>query len=221
MLWATAANATVINDTALSPPGVFFGSGNINAHWTVDNEAGGIQLGIQGLERFIGPYTPDAGTSVYHAAAGQTSVSGKTGSVWDVAFSVNTGSSLLSSFTANLCLTDVGTGGSGCFNVLTIPDNAISGNIAQNAEALSFSATGAASLFAVVLGDSLYNINADDTYLFTLSLLNSAGATIGSVGATIITGAGVPVPEPGSVTLLGGALLGFAALRRGRRRPAA
>ena len=212
----SAAQAGVVYDTSLaSPPGVFFGTGNPNTNWTVDNESGGVQLGLLGLERFVGAYDPGAGSNVYHAATGQNLTHG--GSVWDIAFSINSGDISLNNVIANLCMMDVGTGSSGCMDPLAIGDNAISGNVAQNAEPLAFG-NASPDLFALVLGDAAYNVNANDTYNFTLSLMAPTGAPMGQVSATIIAGTGADVPEPPTLALFGTVILGFGWLGLRRRK---
>lgn len=203
----SAAQAGVVYDTSLdSPPGVFFGTGNPNTNWTVDNESGGVQLGLLGLQRYVGAYDPGAGSNIYHAATGQNLTHG--GSVWDIAFSINSGDTSLNNVIASLCMTDVGTGSSGCMNPLGIGDNAIRGNVAQNSEPLAFG-NASPDLFALVLNDAAYNVNANDTYDFTLSLMAVTGAPMGQVSATVVTGTGANVPEPPTLALFGTLLLGL------------
>lgn len=229
---ASIAGATTINDTTLaSPPGVYFGSGNINSHFSVTTE-NGIEIGQQALQRFIGPVTPIG--NLYTVDIGPTTVLGKTGSWWGFVFSVNLGSTglHLSDVNATLTMTDAVKGTTGSFNLQLIPDNAgfdgsafnaaflnAATDIAfQNSEALSFAS------IAGALGDPGYDINANDTYTFTLDVdridcpVSVAVCDLNLAQNTIVVqaGTGAPVPEPFSIALFGAGLLGMGFVRRQR-----
>ena len=215
---ASEANATTIYDTPLaSPPGVFFGSGNANSNFTA-TDVGNVELGQSGILRFVGPIDPGAGSNVYDVPTGATLAPGHTGAAWGVDFSINVanggGMANLSNYTALWTLTDVGNGTTGSFNPLLIPDNSYFGSpatAAQNSEALSFAAVAAA------FGDPGFNLNANDTYDFTLELLTAAGGPIAEDTIVVVAGRGASVPEPATIALFGAGLLalfGFGTLSR-------
>lgn len=218
----STAQATTFDTTLADPPGVYFGSGNVNANF-VTNDVSSIELGLGTVRRYIGPVAPDPSTSDYHVLTGFTGVAGKTGTDWGFVFSINTdynaSSSLtLADITASLCAQDVGLGTTNCFDPLAIPDNALSGATgAQNSEALQF--------LDVLLPDTRFIdpgflINADDTYIFTLSVFNGDKTLLDSVQMTDIAGTGAPVPEPVTISLFGAGLFGAAAMRRRRKKAA-
>ena len=228
-LAAGNASATTTFDTPLaSPPGVYFGTGNTNAHF-VTNEVDNIELGLGTIERYLGPIAPDADTSIYHVLTGVTGVAGKTGTDWGFEFSINTdvdtfvSGLTLADFTASLCVQDVGMGQTFCGNPLSIPDNSyhhdLAGdeNGAQNSEALQFlnDISPDTRYF-----DPLFEINANDTYIFTLTLSDANNPVVDSVQMTDIAGTGVPIPEPLTLSLFGAGLVGAVALRRRRRKAA-
>jgi len=216
MAWAGAATAAPIFDTQLAAPGVYFGTGNTNDHFVVENGAG-MELGLGTLKRFLGPIAPDSGTSVYHVLTGTTAVPGKTGTDWGFAFSINTdvaGSSglTLSNIITSLCVQDVGAATTTCFDPQLIPDNAHAPSFltttAQNAEALQF------STLATRFFDPTFDIDANNSYIFTLSARTLEGQLLASVQMTDIAGTGASVPEPFSLSLLGLGFVGMGAFRR-------
>ncbi len=226
-----AAQAGVIDNTSLvNPPGVYFGSGNSNSNFTVST-TGSVELGLSAITRFVGPVVPTGDT--YNVPTGATAVPTKIGSVWGFVFSVNlnadgNGTHNLSNITTKLTLNDVGLGTTGFFDVLAIPDNSVYGAggvcspailcgassnffAAQNSEALSFAAVAAA------LGDSGYNMNADDTYIFTLEAFNVDHVLLGTDTINVVAGKGAAVPEPVTLSLFGAGFAGLAVLRRRKK----
>jgi hypothetical protein len=218
----SCAQASVLYDSSLQNSDFFNGSGNKtangNSHWSLDEASNGVELGLTVVQRYIGFYTPDAGTSTYHVPTGATAVPGKSGTVWGFDFSINTGTqNTLDTTITSLCMKDVLKGTSQCFDPLNtsiIDDNTINGanTLAQNSEALSFGNINAA------FGDTGYDINADDTYIFTLNLSDNQGVGLGSVSATVITGNGAPAPEPATLALFGSSLFGMGWLKRKQRK---
>lgn len=219
---AGPVNAAVF-DTSLVAPGVYFGTGNANEYF-VTNTASNIELGLGTLERFVTPIAPITSTSsTYNVMTGTTTVAGKTGAAWDFEFSINTnangtGDGTLAGITSSLCVQDVGAGTKNCFDPLAIPDDAhASSATAQNAEALQFLDTTTPT--DTRFFDPAFNINANDTYIFTLSAFNADRILIDTVRMTDIAGTGA-VPEPVSLSLFGMGIVGLGLVRRrkdGRR----
>lgn len=217
----SASAATFLDTSLTDPPGVYFGSGNANSHFTVDR-SGSFEIGLSAITRFQGPITPVG--NVYDVPTGATTVPGKTGSAWGFVFSINNdynGASDIAvantnNFNYKLTLQDVSLGTTGFFDPNIIPDNSRNAdNTAfQNSETLSFSSIRA------LLGDPMYDLNANDTYIFTLDVLDKVtGASLASNSITVVAGTGAPtaVPEPLTLSLFAAGLLGAGALRRRKK----
>lgn len=234
ILSAGAASAdTITFDTSLASPGVYYGSGNSNSGFTVD-QSGPVELGLEAITRYIGPVTPTG--SVYDVPTGTTTVAGKNGADWGFVFSINLHAvngfpyTNLSQVTPTLTMTDVGKGTTGSFNLEAIPDNAMYGPFGgcggsglpscfgpasyyalQNSEALSFTSIAAA------LGDPGYNVNANDTYDFKLNV-DQGNTVLASDSISVVAGSGAtPVPEPLTISLFGTGLIGLFILRRKKK----
>src|SRR5664279_1455236 len=104
MVTATAANAdTVAYNTSLAA-GYYNGSGNPNVGFTTDTTANGVQLGLGVNLRFIGPVLPTT-TNIYNVPTGTSAFPPAGTAIWDFLYSVDFGSSGLSTTTTKALLT--------------------------------------------------------------------------------------------------------------------
>jgi hypothetical protein len=225
------ANAAITYDTSLvSPPGVYFGTGNPNNGFTVDIE-NGVELGLATELRFVGNVTPTS-TNIYNVPTGTSGGD----ALWDFVFSVNlqpggaAGNSglTLSGITPTITLTNLGNSDTISFNPLTSltdnagwgpsspPDNTVSAaNLAtdtgfQNAENFSF------SILPIVLG---FDPNAPGNYEVTLSFVDTANSdSLGSVTEYINATSAVPEPATWAMMLIGFGLVGLQLKRRNAAR---
>jgi hypothetical protein len=198
----------LLTDAALNA-GTYFGSGNANNHWTV-NQTSEVEVGLKALVRYIGGITPSGTT--YIAQVGGTSQPGKTGSSWGYAFSVYlTDSNLtLSDISTSLCVQDGRSGDNACFDPSQIPDNShpSAGSGFQNSETLSFGIPPLSPAF---------DMNLPDIYSFTLTVTctNEAACNLGELASVSMTVDAVP--EPASLALLGSGVLAAGFFKRRRR----
>jgi hypothetical protein len=253
MILAGRAHAATAYDASLALPNttsgsgaVYYGTGNggTNYGWTVDSDSG-IEIGLQGLTRFVGPLTPDAGTGNY------TTTVGETGGVapWDFAYSIDlqpVGSMsglVLSAVTGTITITDANSASEITFNAvgdgtLVLPgsgpvdDGEVSstnftGNDASSPLGGSNPAFGAQNSENVgffntnamgypFLTGTPFNLDAPDVYTITLTLTNKANSNL--LGTDTITVSTV-TPEPSTWLLLSGGI-GIAAWFARRRRTA-
>lgn len=233
--WAPA-QATTVNDTSLvSPPGVYFGTGNggNNVHWTVDTQ-GSIELGLAAIQRGVGNNITPIG-NVYNVPLGPDP-SASNRAYWNFDYSVNlraTGLNnstyTLGEFTTSLSVHDVAHNTTIAFDpFIGIGDNSAygangvtrNGNVSgqqatvndvgfQNSENLTFYPWGAGLPF---------NMNANDTYIITLLLTNSRDIST-SVSMDVVAGTGAsPTPLPAALPLFATGIFGGSGLMFWRRK---
>jgi hypothetical protein len=191
------ATASTVLDTDATG-GWSNGTGTFNGHFTLDQEAGGVEIGLRAGIRGGGggPITPNTGTSLYDAPIGTAGVPPR--ALWNIEYSINTGT--LSGLTALLTVTD-GTN-TASFNPLAISDNTTNADGAkQNSENLTFGFFGALN----------FDPNALKTYTFDLTLSDATGAQVSFVEIEV---AAVPEPSTWAMMILGFAGIGFVAYRR-------
>lgn len=230
VILAPAASAEEFFDAALaSPPGVYWGTGNINAGFTVldttNNDGSVLELGLSAIDRFVGPITPSGNEYTVSPSSGPDAS-------WDFVFSVNTNATGLSTgdtlgdYTYLLTITNETTSLSESFSPTLLPDNAQYGSAAcpnehagcaynsansgmQNAENLGF------SFLATNIG---FDPSAADTYEITLAATTVNGSINTDPAVTILVNVGNTVPEPSALSLLGTVLFAVLFVNKRLRR---
>ena len=227
VILAPAASAEESFDASLaSPPGVYWGTGNANAGFTVldttNSDGSVLELGLSAIDRFVGPITPSGDEYFVSPTSGPDAL-------WDFVFSVNTNATglitgdTLGDYTYALTITNETTSASESFDPTLLPDNAQYGAAAclnehdgcaynsansgmQNAENLGF------SFLATNIG---FDPSAPDTYQITLSATSVNGSSNTDPSVTILVST---APEPAAVFLLGTVLLAVIFVNKRLRR---
>jgi hypothetical protein len=215
---APAAKADVVTyGAALAPPGVYFGTGNANAGFTVVS-ANGIEIGLSAINRYVGAI--NAPGPAYEVPLGDY---GGGGSAWGIDFSINLqvpgdGSILtLGQVDAVFTATDVSTGFSQTFAdfLPSIPDNTCYGSSGAAACGVStqygVQNSEPGSLLAS-LGDTGFNDKLSDTYDFSLAVYGCTSTPTCTANLLASDSIQVQAPEPGTLAIFGTALLGLGLL---------
>jgi hypothetical protein len=213
------ANATVFDTSLVDPPGFYNGIGQPNEGFTV-NTVNGVEFGLGVLDRFGAAVHPTTG-SVYDVSTGYYPAT--TLALWNVQLSINLQASgnpglVLGAITPTLSVYDQNTNSTTSFNLFGLADNA-GWNGSENVLGGSF------YLSDYGFQNSLnpgyvpgFNPLATDTFVLTLSAVNSTGANIGSVQETINA---TPIPAALPLFASGLGVMGFLARRRKRKNAAA
>ena len=200
---ASSAQASIVFDTNLADPGVYYGSGSDYSpqHFAV-NTQGGVEIALRSHVYQQPATTPTDNT--YFIPLGQ---------VFSFDFSVNPGGVDFTNVFASLTVTNQANGATVSFNPSLIPDNAHSLSAPggyQNSERINFG----------FLGQG-YDPNLNDTFNIDLTLTGVPNVGTMSISNIVQVGSGFAVPEPATwaMMILG---LGFVGetLRRARRTPA-
>lgn len=204
----SAAQAAVTFNDNLSAPGVYYGTGNVNGSFTINNTPG-FEMALRG-KVFQGPSPTPVG-NVYNFALGDL-----ISFDWSFKPKAGDGGLPLDGLSTLLTIKNLGTGGSFSFNPFLVPDNATNPNAPggfQNSWRLSFG-------FLNGAGGIGYDPIANSTYDVSWRL---AGQRSPANSIILNQGTGVSaVPEPATwaMMMMGFALIGFA-MRRGNRQKSA
>ncbi len=198
------AQATTVYGN-LAPPGVYFGSGNVNGNWWVDT-TGNVELGLRAKNRATGAVLDGADGS-YNASTG---LFGGNKAMWNYEFSVNPAD--VAGLTYRLGVDHDPSVGMN-YSYVTLPywvDNATNGTAFQNSQNVKFGDTPGGA----------FDVTVEGLYGFTLQAWRG-NALFSEVSMQVQVGDAIPVgvlPEPGSLALL---LPGIAGVMWVRRRKGA
>jgi len=195
------------------------GSGQPNGHFVGVRDTafpgGGIEIGLRAQQRGVGPYTPTLVNSMWGTLPMYTTVPGTdptnpNRAAWNYDFSIAYGgaASNLSNVTlradavsGNLTeLTDFSGAGTGFLSLPFDDDTSLGALPIQNSFNPAFT----------FLSPSGYNYGATGLYLITLSA-TSGGQTVTTQMLVNVGGVAVPTPEPVSLVVFGGLIVGGAA----------
>jgi len=225
---AAGVQATTTYDANLVAPGVYNGTGNPNGGFTIANDSG-IEVGLRAKYRNNGAVIDSPTNNYYVVPGAQTNAtSGGNGaaanrSAWNYEFSINlnptgaaSGYLTLNDIVAMMTISDTH-GHTNTVNALTYwTDNAGYNGVKNAAFTNAGTDYGAQNSenpnFADFPLASFYNMNAADTYTFTLDVQNQAGASLASDTINVTV---VPVPAS---ALSGAALLAGLGLVAGVKR---
>jgi len=215
---------TLTFDTSLAnPPGVYFGTGNQNAGFTVLTTSGGLELGLGAEIRGPGggAILPTTGSS-YNAPTG-----GTTTALWNYEFSVNLGTSGLTlaniQNNTTVSVLDLTTGKAISFQPLVLlADNA---GLQPNGTTTNGGSGGAPLTDIGFQNSENLGFNLDSTnnaaFAFNPDALNTYQITLTVDGESVTeTINAVPEPSTWAMMILGFCGLGVVAYRRRKQAPA-
>ena len=212
---AAVANADTLSYNTALANGVYFGTGNPNAGYTTNTRSSdGLELGLGVSLRSSGAIVPSpTNSSIYYVPTGYDHVQPNTNrAAWNFNFSVDTPSGFaLGADHWDITILNVGNSQTFSYDpTFALNDNATRANALvtdlrdfQNSENLVFYPT------------LLFDMNANDQYFITLSLLDANNASVFGVSETINA---TPLPSTWLMLLSGFVGLGFFAYRGTKKR---